>query len=136
MLEAAHTKLDVVNHGSINYSQFFSEDKVKLELTPNTITRVPHSILNNPKLTQYWQNLNAINLDNNNITHLKLYNLPCLKGLSIANNKLARMTIQNMPLLTILDCSTNNLLEINLENFNSLKELDCDENKLNSIKIR
>ncbi len=105
---------------------------------------------------EYFQRLEVLNCQGNNITNLDLdcniklktltatdnkltsinVNHACnLDSVDISNNALSSLDVSNNKYLSSLTCTNNNIKVLDVTKNNMLKKLDCEENRLTTLDV-
>lgn len=154
-IETFHTILDDINIEII--CSKIDLQSTTLDLEGTGITRFPSQLLTNPHYTEYFNQLETINLDNNYLRTLTLRNLPSLAIIDCESNKLLSIKLENLTCLQDIDFSNNRIQgsydlsifpmlnavsfhnnqidEINVAGLNNLMRLDCSCNHLTSLYV-
>lgn len=80
--------------------------------------------------------LQAICMDGNKITDIKLGNLKELKTLQIRNNKLKKIDTTHLTNLKDLWCDKNRIKRLDLKNNTKLKILACKHNRIKKLNVK
>ena len=134
-LEENHQLLDKINTIIIQSKINALFNPQSLRLTDLKITRLPNMLIQDAKYSTYWQNLQFLYCENNQISILNLTLLKNLKILICHNNQLTHLNIDNLTEITTIDCSNNLLKNINLTNFKKIQKLFCDKNKITHLNL-
>lgn len=81
-------------------------------------------------------NLTALNIDRNSISHIQLDNLTALSALSCKKNKgLKELELKNHSKLVALSCEQNEISKLDFTGTPNIETLYCGDNKLNELNI-
>ena len=84
---------------------------------------------------EYFNNLQELHCNENNLTSLDLSKNKKLIKLYCSNNKLISLKVSENKNLTELGCDHNKLKSLNVSNNTELSQLYCDYNKLTSLDL-
>ena len=84
---------------------------------------------------QYFNNLNVLICEYNNITELDISSLTELTELRCGDNQISELNLENNKKLRILDCSSNNIESIDISDKLNLRVLDVSLNKLTELNV-
>jgi hypothetical protein len=84
---------------------------------------------------EYFTNMVALNISNNQLNWVELYSNVSLITLDCSNNNLKELNIENLTELRSLNASQNELQELNLTNNNLLQRLYCADNAIEDLNL-
>ena len=84
---------------------------------------------------EYFTNMVALNVSNNQLTSINLYSNTSLVSLDCSNNSIEELHVETLTELRSLNASSNALTEINLTNNNLLMRFYCAKNNLEDLYI-
>lgn len=115
----------------------FNLDGQVLTIALNSIVNIDLSNRNISDLTGIEEmiNLQAINLNNNDIDIIDLSHSPNLEVLNCSNNLLTELDVSDYENLQYLGCANNFIENLDLSNNFSLEELLCNNNGMHSLVL-
>ena len=108
--------------------------------TESEISAINSIYVSNQNITsltgiEYFENLEYLSCDNNNISTLDLSNNKKLIHVICSYNEITYLGLNNLISLEYLYCNDNLITSINLDSCVELKYLDCSCNQLNTIDL-
>ncbi len=94
---------------------------------------LPELQINDLTGIEAFENLEALNCRQNNLTELNVANLINLKGLVCGENELTHLDVSSLLNLELLYCNSNNLTSIDISNLTLLEHLYLDHNFITSL---